>query len=213
MVQQDINIITPRRKTKMKVRGRFIVLYGANNLGKSHQLELLKGYLNDLDFKVVKIKYPIYDLEPTGPLINQVLRHGKKMDELSLQKLYSQNRRDFEPVVNKYLSEGTFLVAEDYTGTGIAWGMVRDVSLETLEDINKDLLKEDLSIILWGERFKDGVEKNHRNETDDQIWEKAQECHLMLAKRYGWDKVYASRSPEEVHRDILKIVNNKLNLV
>lgn len=191
-------------------RGKFIVLYGGNNLGKSRQIELLDETIQGLGHITKKIKYPVYELEPTGPKINSVLRKGVEMDELKVQKLYAQNRRDFEPTLRSYLARGMWVISEDYTGTGIAWGTVRGVPLKTLEKINQDLLKEDLSILLYGQRFKTGIESNHRNETDDKIWENAQNRHLELADRYGWAKVYASRPPLEVHQDILDIVNKKL---
>jgi thymidylate kinase len=50
----------------MAERGKFIVLYGANNLGKSTQVELLVNNLRTLQhWKLThKVKYPIYDLDP-----------------------------------------------------------------------------------------------------------------------------------------------------
>lgn len=187
-------------------KGKFIVLYGANNLGKSLQVELLEKSLQKKGIKTVRLKYPIYDLKPTGPTINAVLREGLKMPDLELQKLYAKNRADFEPKLKSYLNAGKWVLAEDYTGTGIAWGMTWEVPLDVLEKINKKLLKEDLAILLFGERFVSGIEKNHRNEADNKIWENGQKIHLELSDRYGWKKVYATRTPEEVHEDILEII-------
>jgi thymidylate kinase len=194
-------------------KGKFLVLYGANNLGKSKQVDMLEKALQKKGIKTVRIKYPIYDLKPTGPKINAVLREGLKMPDLDLQKLYAQNRADFEPKLESYLNAGKWVLAEDYTGTGIAWGMTWGVPLETLEKINKKLLKEDLAILLHGERFVSGIEKNHRNETNNEIWEKSQKIHLELAHRYKWIKVYATRTPEEVHEDIINIIKNTFSIV
>lgn len=191
-------------------KGKFIVLYGANNLGKSLQVELLEKALIKKGISVVCLKYPIYDLKPTGPKINAVLREGLKMPDLDLQKLYAQNRADFEPKLKSYLRANKWVIAEDYTGTGIAWGMTWGVPLEVLEKINKKLLKENLAILLYGERFISGIEKNHRNEADEKIWEKGQKIHLELADRYGWKKVYATHTPEEVHTDVINLVEKNL---
>lgn len=189
-----------------EIRGKFIVLYGANNLGKSKQVEMLQSSLEESGIKTKRIKYPIYDLEPTGPIINSVLREGRKMSEEKLQLNYAQNRRDYEPQLVKMFSDNVWIIAEDYTGTGIAWGLVRNVVLNKLEKMNSDLLKEDLSILLYGERFKDSIEAHHRNENDDKIWQLAQDKHLLLAERYHWHKVYATRPADDVHKDILRIV-------
>lgn len=196
----------------MSTRGKFVVIYSPNNLGKSTQLDLLRARLADSGGKYMFIKYPIYDLEPTGPLINTILRHPEILDkqysEAELQALFAQNRRDFQPQLRGLLAEGTTVIAEDYKGTGIAWGMTRDVSLEYLEKINKDLLEPDLSILLDGKRFLQGKESGaHRNEGAEQkLWEKNRKIHRDLAKRYGWQLVNANQPKEQVHQDIWKLV-------
>ena len=188
------------------MKGKFIVIYGANNLGKSHQLQLLEKSLQEKNISTKRIKYPIYDLEPTGPLINNVLRGGLHLPENDVQELYVKNRKDYEPQLKKYLAEGIWVLAEDYVGTGIAWGWVRGLSLEELEKMNEGLLKEDVAILLYGERFLTGKEKGHRNEQSDEMWNLAQQKHLFLADRYGWKKVYATRPEQEVTREIITLL-------
>ncbi len=192
---------------------KFIVLYGPNNIGKSTQVRLLAKHLIDEEKEVLILKYPIYDLQPTGPLINDVLRHNKKMSDLELQKAYAQNRRDFQPTLEKILAAGIYVVAEDYTGTGIAWGMTMGVDLKTLEEMNDDLLQPDLAILLDGPRFKKAVEKGHRHEdAGDEVWQKNRKIHLQLAKRYGWIKVKVDSSPEKVHQKVWQVIKEKLKL-
>src|SRR3989344_5866543 len=118
------------------------------------------------------------------------------MPEKEVQKLFAQNRRDYEPELRKILNAGSWIIAEDYKGTGISWGLVRGLSLKYLEKINEDLFLEDLAIVLYGERFRSGKEQSHRNEADDTIWKTAQEKHLFLADRYRWHKVFANQSHE-----------------
>lgn len=195
-------------------RGKFVVIYGANNMGKSIQATMLVESLGRKGISSLWIKYPIYSLEPTGPLINSGIR-GKEKDRLSdleLQKLFAQNRRDFEPALQHFLGLGAWVVAEDYKGTGIAWGYANGVPLKILEEINADLLPEDVAILLYGERFWQGKESIHRHESEDSVWNKGQEAHLFLADRYGWNKVYATRNPDEVSREVSNIVFEKLGL-
>lgn len=187
-------------------RGLFVVLYGANNLGKSTQMELLEKAVAGMGNEVVRLKYPIYDLEPTGPKLNQVLRHDLKLPEREVQQLFTQNRQDYEPTLRSTLDEGKWVVSEDYTGTGIAWGLVRGLALPELEQMNKGLLREDIALMLYGERFKSGREQNHRNEADESIWQRAYDTHMMLADRYGWKKIYANRPPEVVHEEIMEAI-------
>lgn len=187
------------------MKGKLIVLYGANNLGKSTQLDLLEAFLQKKHFSVTRIKYPIYD-SPTGKIINAVLREGKEMPEDELQKLYVENRKEFEPRLLELLASGTIVIAEDYVGTGIAWGMVRGLSLAFLEKINSDLYPADSAFMLYGKRFATGREASHRNETDDAMWQKAQDIHLTLAKKYGWEKIDANHSIAVVQQAIRKVL-------
>src|SRR5476651_1712670 len=101
-------------------KGKFIVLYGANNLGKSTQVEMLIQSLEDKNIPVKKLKYPVYDLEPTGPRLNAVLRQGLKLPEEEVQELFAQNRRDYQEKLQKDLDDGYWIISEDYKGTGIA---------------------------------------------------------------------------------------------
>ena len=59
-------------KTK---KGRFIVFYGTNNLGKSTQAKLLIERFNNLNIPFEYIKYPLYDLAPSGHILNDYLRN------------------------------------------------------------------------------------------------------------------------------------------
>jgi len=188
----------------MKKSGKLIVIYGTNNLGKSTQAKLLVENLNKNNFKTEYLKYPIYDLEPTGPQIDQILRsgNGQSMTELELQELYAQNRRDFQPQLEEKLNQGINIVAEDYIGTGLAWGVTKGAKLEELEKQNQDLLKEDLCILLDGERFLDGKEDNHLHEQSDDWMAKNRQVHLDLAKKYKWQIINANQSVEKVAQDI-----------
>lgn len=193
-------------------KGRLIVIYGINNIGKSTQVKMLVDRLTREGMDALYLKYPIYDLEPTGPRLDRILRQGAEsdIDELSLQEIYAQNRRDYEPELEKRLESGTNIVAEDYKGTGIAWGWTKGANLAKLEEINKDLRKEDLVILLDGERFLEGKEENHIHESKDDLVDECRQKHLELAERYGWKVVGANRAREEVHGAIWDIVTSNL---
>lgn len=192
--------------------GLFIVIYGINNLGKSTQAELLVESLAKAGLKAQYLKYPIYDLTPTGPLINEVLRGagGQKMSEEDLQQIYTQNRRDFQPQLIKLIDEGVNVVAEDYVGTGLAWGWSKNADLEKLIISNKGLLKPDIEILLDGERFIEAKEQGHLHESNDELVEKCRANHLHLAARFNWAVVNANQEIEEVQEEILKVIKERV---
>lgn len=193
-------------------RGVFITLYGINNIGKSTQAKLLMKSLQVHGYKAVFLKFPVYDLEPTGPQLNKILRHEgeQKLSELELQTLFTQNRRDFESELRALLDAGNIVVAEDYTGTGIAWGAAKGVPLETMEKLNEGLLREDLSILCVGPRHLGARETNHIHETNDDLVKSVDELLQMLAKKYNWKTFVMKKRIQETADALWDLVSNFL---
>lgn len=187
-------------------KGRLIALYGINNLGKTTQAKLLVSSIEERGLKARYLKYPLYDLEPSGPVINNYLREGNQHDlsAREFQIIQILNRTQFDSQLRVMLDNGENVVVEDYVGTGIAWGVGAGISKDFLIDLNIHLVKEDLAILLEGERFLDGKEDGHKHEEDDKLMRKVGEAHLILADEYDWKKVNANQSVEEVKADILK---------
>jgi len=188
----------------------FITIYGINNIGKSTQVKCLKEQFEKIWKKVKIVKYPIYDLEPTGPQINYFLRDSSapKISGESFQMMYIQNRLDYEPQLKKDLKSYDVVLAEDYIGTGMAWGMTQGVPYTWLQAKNMQYkqMAPDLEILMDGERFLAGKEHNHRNEKDDEAVEKTRQNFLFLAKKYGWPVVNANQEKDQVTADLWNII-------
>lgn len=191
--------------------GKLITLYGINGIGKTTQVELLVTWLKSQGKQASRLKYPVYDLEPTGPFIYKYLRDTefREKNELSteaLQMKYAENRKEYEGELKKRLEAGEWIVAEDYTGTGIAWGLTWGADLEYLEKINQDLYQPDLCILMHGERFDTAIEAGHRNEMADERIKICKNFHLLLGARYGWKQVCANQSIEAVSGEVVATI-------
>lgn len=203
------------------MKGKFIVIYGINNLGKTTQAKLLteriRNSLKD-NQAVQHIKYPIYDLVPTGLAVNDYLRKGNphKLSPETFQVLNVLNRLQFQPQLQAMLNEenisetSTTIVAEDYWGTGLAWGIGAGVNKEFLLSLNTVLLKEDIAFLIDGERFHSGVEKEHIHETNDSLTENVRLIFQGLAKEFGWHVINANQTVEDVHEEIWKKVKEMI---
>jgi thymidylate kinase len=193
-------------------RGKFIVIYGANNLGKSIRVKLLVKAIKKSVRKAEYIKYPIYNSEPSGKLINEYLRKGNpyKFSPREFQLLHFIDQTRFEPILKNKLEKGINIVAEDYSGTTIAWGLATGVSGKLLEYLYKFILKEDITFLFDGERFAHAEEKNHKHETDENLMKKVRKTHLQVGKKYSWKKVNANLPIEELQAIIWKEVSRIL---
>lgn len=180
------------------MKGKFITLYGINNIGKTTHAKRLVNRLNELGKKAVYIKYPIYDQKPTGPYLNQILRtkNKQKISEEELQTWFVLNRYQFEPKLKKMLEKGTIVVAEDYTGTGIAWGTAKGANQRELENMNKFLVHEDFAVFMDGQRKLSSKEEKHIHESNDALVHKCQAVFRNLAKKYGWHTVKVAEDKE-----------------
>jgi dUTP pyrophosphatase len=194
-------------------RGKFIVLYGINNLGKTTQAEMLADKLNLRGQRTEYLKYPIYNLEPSGRILNNYLRQGNfyNLTPREAQIIYTLNRTEFEKKLIEKLESGVNIIAEDYTGTGLAWGIGAGVNEQFLKYINSHLLKEDIAFLFDGERFKNAAENEHKHETDENLINKVRRAHLYLAEEYGWKIINGNQPMEQIHnqlwQEVMKIIN------
>lgn len=196
------------------MKGKFIVLYGINNIGKTVQSRRLVANLKKLGKKTVYLKYPVYSLKPSGPMIDQILRSGKKqrISEEELQIWFVLNRYQFQPTIFKWLKEGKTIVAEDYVGTGIAWGVAKGAKMKTLENMNKFLVQEDLGILMEGKRKMSSKEKGHLHEEQHHLVMRCAKVFRRLAKKHRWKRVKVSMDKDETERRIQEIIARELSL-
>ena len=184
--------------------GKLIVLYGINNLGKSTQAKLLVEKLKASGYQAEYLKYPIYDLEPSGIMLNNYLRNSNpyNLHSREAQIIYAMNRTQYQTELQDKLNSGVIVVAEDYKGTGIAWGLGAGVEEKFLKDINSHLIEEDLVFLFDGERFRQAIENNHKHENNEDLTNKVRWAHLKLGEEYGWVKINANLSIEKISNEI-----------
>lgn len=192
--------------------GKLIVLYGINNLGKSTQAKLLVDKLNSEGQKAEYLKYGLYDLHPSGKHLNAYLREGNphQLSPREFQLIHVLNRTQYDNTLREKLDSGIWVVAEDYVGTGIAWGVGAGVDQKLLEELNEHLIKEDLGIYFKGKRFLEAKEQNHTHETDDELMKIVERVHDDLAKKHNWIHVNANDSIEQINSYIWRHIQ-KLN--
>lgn len=196
------------------MRGKLIALYGVNNLGKSTQAKMLVERLSASGKNAQYLKYPLYELGPSGPVIDAYLRGGNphELSSREFQIMQVLNRTQYDAVLRERVENGEWIVVEDYVGTGLAWGIGAGVDATFLENLNEHLLQEDAAVLIDGERFLEGREEGHKHETDDTLTEQVRLVHQKLAQRRGWHAVKANQTREEVHEDIYSHIAHTLTV-
>ncbi len=184
--------------------GKLIVFYGINNLGKSTQAKLLVERLKANGYQAEYLKYPIYDLAPSGLILNDYLRNANPyhLNAKEAQIIYALNRTQYQNELIAKLKAGINVIAEDYKGTGIAWGLGAGVEENFLKKVNSHLIEEDLVFLFDGERFRQAIENHHKHENDDDLTTKVRWAHLKLREEYGWWKINANLAIEEIHEEL-----------
>lgn len=189
-------------------KGKLITIYGVNNIGKTTHAKRLVKNLRKAGKKARFVKYPAYSEEPSGTYLNKIIRSpGKqRIPEEELQLWFLMNRYQFQPKLIKMLEQGDYVVAEDYSGTGITWGHTKGGDLKWLEEVNKYLIKEDLAILIDGERSRKAEEKVHIHEKNSRLMKKSRGVFLKLGKKYGWKKVDLQVKKEDTEKRIWGVV-------
>jgi dTMP kinase len=171
-------------------RGKIIVIEGTDKAGKSSQSRMLAEALKVSGKVCVILDFPDYTT-PIGMEIKAFLE-GKR-DYLSEVKhlLFSANRWEKKKEIESMLENGTIIVMNRY------WQSKEDITL----------------VILVNPRISaKRAEMQDAFESDTQLAASAYKNYLKFAKQYRWKVIDGSKSKEQVHQEIMKIVRKELKV-
>jgi len=197
-------------------KGKLIVLYGVNNLGKTTQAKMLvESLLIQFSKNAEYIKFPIYNIEPSGSLITSYLKQGNpfQLTDQEFQFLQVLNRTQYQDTLKEKLNKGTWIIAEDYIGTGIAWGIARGLNKDLLTKLNSHLIQEDLGILFSGQPFTDNIDQSNIHETNTKLTKQAINAFNTIADEYSWHKINSENIKDQVQQDIINIIKSKLQII
>ena len=210
--------------------GMFITFEGIEGSGKSTQIRLLEGYVRGKGLPVVLTR------EPGGTTIGDEIRRvlltpsSAHMDPIAELLLYEAARsQHIVEVIRPALAEGKVVLCDRYADATTAYqGAARDIDMDVvmaLHRIATGNLFPDLTVLIdcpveWG--LNHAVRRNRELDlagSEDRFEREAHEFHervragyLAIAKREP-DRVKivdGTRSIEDVHEDVLKIVEASL---
>lgn len=189
--------------------GKIIVLEGIDKSGKTTQSKLLVDYINTkTGHKAVQMNFPNYSTF-SGIEIHRHLKGQTLYNPYALHVLFTLNRYEEKPVIERILDEGSVIVMNRYYQSNIIYGLADGISrYEWLESLDGEMPRADLIIIL-DMSVDESMSRNPNpdvNEQEKDYLERVRSYFIKYAGAYGWRIIDANKkSKEEVHSEVIKI--------
>jgi len=191
-----------------------ITIEGGDQAGKKTQSQLLANALAKKRIKTKIFSFPDYTT-PIGKEIGRYL-HGKlKYPPQVIHCLLAANRWEKLNEIQNANAKNSVVIMNRYYESNFIYGLVNGMRLDWLENLDKGLPKSNLVIVLdvtQKESFVRKKSKRDRFEKNKNFAHKVSRTYRLLAKRFGWKLVNAAGTKQEIHRAIMKIVSNRLDL-
>lgn len=194
--------------------GKIITLEGIEKSGKTTQAQMLSHYLRkERHLNTAHFDLPDYQTD-VGKLIDKYLNYAEMpANPEVLHLLYAANRYEIRDVINFHLNDGYVVIMNRYYQSNLVYGYVNGLDIEWLSILDENMPRSDLTIILDVPvqiTEKRGTPENgNRFGHAKEFIEKVREAFLTLAEKEKWKVIDATRSKEDIHRDIIGIVENQ----
>jgi dTMP kinase len=201
------------RAYAVATRGKIIVIEGTDKAGKGSQSRMLAETLKASGKVCVILDFPDY-MTSIGMEIKAFLE-GKR-DYLPEVKhlLFSANRWEKKKEIESMLENGTIIVMNRYWQSNLVYGVANGMDTNWLLGLDKGLPKEDIVLVILVNPSISAkrAETQDMFESDSQLAAKAYRNYLKFAKQYRWKVVDGSKSKEQVHQEVTKIIRKELKV-
>lgn len=183
-----------------RFKNKIITIEGADGTGKDTVCNLLQENLPNS----VVVRFP-NRANPSGQVIDAILRKQKPMESLSFQSLQVINKVETLKNIERSsaISDPDYFIFCRYTPSAYVYGMNDGLPLEYSQDINSVLPESWMTIILHGKNY--GKHDEYYEQDDAQS--KISQSYLNLAKKFGWTVLRNHHKPQEIVSMILDAIN------
>lgn len=194
-------------------KGKIIVLEGTDKAGKTTQSRLLLEALKNLGKVCVILDFPDY-MTPIGMEIRAFLDGKRDYPPEAKHLLFSANRWEKKKEIESMVENGTIVIMNRYWQSNLAYGAANGMDSNWLLRLDKGLPKEDLVIVLLVNPATSGkrAEVQDAFESDARLAAAAYKNYMKFAKQFRWKVLDGSKSREQVHQEILRIVRKELKV-
>jgi dTMP kinase len=194
-------------------KGKIVVLEGTDKAGKTTQSRMLLEALKNLGKVCVIIDFPDYTT-PIGAEIRAFLDGKREYPPEAKHLLFSANRWEKKKEIESMLENGTIVVMNRYWQSNLAYGTANGIDPNWIMRLDKGLPKEDLVIVLLVNPAVSSkrAEIQDAFESDSKLAAAAHRNYTKYAKQFKWKVLDGSKSREQVHQEIMKIVRKELKV-
>lgn len=197
----------------MATKGKIIVLEGTDKAGKTTQSRLLAEAIGVSGKICVVIDFPDYTT-PIGLEIRAFLDGRRDYSAETKHLLFSANRWEKKKEIESMVENGTIVVMNRYWQSNLIYGAANDMDTSWLLRLDKGLPKEDLVIVMLvnPDVTTRRAEALDAFESDQKLAAKAYKYYLKFAKQFKWKVIDGSKSKEQVHHEIMKVIRKELKV-
>lgn len=191
----------------MVAKGKVIVLEGTDKAGKTTQSRMLQEALKALGKICVVIDFPDYTT-PIGLEIRAFLDGRRDYPPEVKHLLFSANRWEKKKEIESMTENGTIVLMNRYWQSNLVYGVSNGMDSAWLQRLDKGLPKEDAVLVLLVNPVtsKKRAETQDAFETDEKLAAAAYKNYIKFAKMFKWKVIDGSKSKEQTHQEILKMV-------
>ena len=198
----------------MEKRGKIIVLEGTDKSGKTSQSRMLAEALKASGKVCVILDFPDYTT-PIGMEIKAFLEGKRDYYTPEVKHLlFSANRWEKKKEIESMLENGTIVIMNRYWQSNLVYGVANGMDANWLIRLDRGLPKENIVLMILVKPTISArrAEMQDAFESDRQLAVKAYENYLKFAKQFRWRIIDGSKSKEQVHQEIMKIIRKELKV-
>ena len=193
-------------------KGKIIVIEGTDKAGKGTQSRLLINALQ-LSGRICTIMdFPDYTTQ-IGHEIRAFLNGKRNYTVEVTHMLLSANRWEKKKEIESFIEKGTIIIMNRYYQSNIVYGVSHGLDVKWLLNLDRGLPKEDIVIVLEVDphtSYQRVPEYRDTFEMDQELLTKVHKNYRKLAKQFNWKAVNGEKVSEQVHNEIMNIVERVL---
>ena len=203
------------------MRGRFIVLEGADGVGKSTQSRLIADWIRSNDVEAIETREPggtPYGVRIRAILLDQVAPLDARSEALLMA---ADRAHHLAELVRPALERGDWVISDRHVPSSLVYqGVARGLGVDEVASINKwatSGTEPDLVVVLDLPDSEVDVRREARGGASDRLELEGDEFHASvrsayrdLAAKRGWELVDASGEQAEVAERVIALVEARL---